>query len=556
MNKSEQEVGQAVSSALLAEAKRRSVVLDPSIAQAFGQAMAARRPEEALAAATGIRGRLGAEPWFRLVSFDADRIGEYVFASSRPPMVLGASRLLEQINDDLSRKPRAEAWPIYSAGGSGLLLQAHSADLEALRAEIDRTFAGSTAGALSVTTVGVPVTTQDLLPAASTGGFPRTMQRLAEQLRILKDQALPSDDYLPLPDDPLCDSCYQRAAVAEWSSPDRVMHLCEACEERRHVGQQHIRGTDFQSIASAATVGDRQWLALLALDGNGMGDILTRLDSLTQVRAFSEATTAVMNRVRDRAVDALGGEACISLLSGGDEIVLVVPAGGALQLAAKVIDEVEQGFRALQDDADLRAIFVAPQGLLHRLAATTVGVGLVLAPPKVPVRHLYRHAMALQRGAKEQCYYAQPSERCSGIDFACLVDGGALPQGPVDRRRDLLAVPGQQPVQRSTRPFSLVRYRELLEAARRLSGVPRSQVQMLRDRCEAGIQVAVNHLCYQVARSQQGRGTWAEWLQDSEINPRSRPEIVEWLFPRIDGRRGALFLDLAELSRWVGGPLS
>jgi hypothetical protein len=543
----------SVAQALLDHARRRAQQLDATLAAKLATAIVMGQEEVVSALRPAVAPVLGQEPWLRLLAFDADRIGDYVFASSRPPIVLGGSRALEAINEEVDSSRITNAWPIYSAGGGGLLVQAESASATDAAKALAGLFESRTHAGLSVTVVDLPVTVADLLPAAKGPGLPATLRRMAEQLRVRKDMELPADDLLPAPDDPLCDSCQQRAPAVQWEAADRSLQLCLACDARRKEGQSYILGTDFQTIANCGFGAARDGLCLLALDGNGMGELLEQLTTLAQVRAFSEATATVMQQARDRAVASVEEQACISLLSGGDEIVLVMPGGGAFEVADRILSDVAAGFAAMRQDSVLVDVFRNNPAVLERLAATTVGIGMVIAPPKLPVRQLHAYAMALQKSAKRSCYYGRSiAERRSGIDFACLNDGSALPLGVRSIEQGVIRT-GRSRLLRTSRPFDARSFGQALAASQGLARLAKSQVQALRERCEDGAAVATSHVCYQIARDRRDRLGWVQWFEHCGVDSGKREAIAQWLFPQAGEHRSALFLDLVEMNRWVGG---
>src|SRR5262245_24488516 len=65
---------------------------------------------DAIASGTGDRAAVreatrklcGTEKPLELVLFDTDRIADYVFESSRPPVIAGASTLLRKLNDQIA----------------------------------------------------------------------------------------------------------------------------------------------------------------------------------------------------------------------------------------------------------------------------------------------------------------------------------------------------------------------------------------------------------------------------------------------------------------------
>jgi hypothetical protein len=531
------QVGDALLAALRDEAARRER------GDAAGDALAplasalAEGDQAAISACRGaVEAAIGPEPWLCLTAFDADRIGEFVFATSRPPMVSGASRLLEQANADLAGAdlPTGAA-AIYSAGGGGLLVSAATAPPAALAEHVRTVFSKRTGGGLAVTAVSRAVSCAELIGAGE-GGLSNTLQDLGARLRHQKDTTLPPDDVLPPAGAQRCDACNFRAAEVTWQ--DRQLELCRVCDQAGRRGREEIAGLDFHSIAQQAeAAGGRFGLALLAVDGNAFGDVLDRLTSLGQVRAFSAVASGAMRDARGRGLGVGSAAKGLSLLSGGDEIVAVFPAAGAFARARDLLAAVEECFVDAAAQPDAVAAFAANKAALASIAAATVGAGLVIAPPKLPVRELYRLALGLQRSAKDACFYGRPSEaRRSAVDFLCVTDG-SIP-APAAAGADAL------------RPMDRSDLEAAVDASRALTAVPNSQQRALLDRCRQGREVAILHLGYQLARERSDDGPWQSWLTSCGVSPRSRDQVRDWLFPRREETRPARFPDLFEMARW------
>jgi hypothetical protein len=46
---------------------------------------------------------------------------------------------------------------------------------------------------------------------------------------------------------------------------------------------------------------------------------------------------------------------------------------------------------------------------------------------------------------------------------------------------------------------------------------------------------------------------WVQWFEHCGVDSGKREAIAQWLFPQAGEHRSALFLDLVEMNRWVGG---
>src|SRR5262249_10140094 len=132
------------------------------------------------------------------VLFDTDRIADFVFESSRPPVIAGASLLLRELNkqigDDFGK------WAVFSGGGEGLLLVPRGRGAEICDAIRER-FRRQTAGSLSVTAVWLPASPEEFISQRSeneaaegarlVSGTQAVLCRLRDLARRHKDEKPP-----------------------------------------------------------------------------------------------------------------------------------------------------------------------------------------------------------------------------------------------------------------------------------------------------------------------------------------------------------------------------
>lgn len=433
-----------------------------------------------------ISGRLGGEPACTLVSFDADRIQGWVFASERVQVAAGASKVLDELNRavrdgeivaDLQGKNRGRGLQgvLYSAGGGGLLVADTNLSEEELERQVkdwleeERRSHGLTftvvarrlsAGDLRPTTESRPLAEADdpLGRFEVLDGLGGALVRLQVEVRRRKEEQ-PSYERRPRFEarsgEPLerCPSCGRRPPRETPVLGDDPTYWCSRCQglrrywrEARKEGEAALerdgRPLTFEDLAEASSLG-RGYLSFLAVDGNSMGAVVQGVRTLLELRAFSEATTRIYEAARRRAVELLPGflkenwpaeEAHLSLLSGGDEITLVLPASAAPRAAVEVLRAIEEGFDDATGTGGLLAEAFAgnPTGL-ERLRRAGAGAGLVAAQSSFPVRLLRRYAGELQRRAKGAC--AEADGPRSGLGWLLLTDSSPLPEGAKDEHR-------------------------------------------------------------------------------------------------------------------------
>jgi len=535
-------------------------------------------------------------PLVTLVAFDADRIQSWVFASERVQVAAGASATLDHLNqqvDELVGGVEGVSGVVYSAGGGGLLVGPATDSPTELARRVGARLEERSRG-LSFTVHAIAARAADLAPSTAptrlTGsplasrfeiahGVAGTLARLQAEVRRRKDEALP-------PMGPAlrrrgglvaerCPSCGLRPPGRSPVTDDGPAFWCGRCRDLRESWKRgpgrsfehEDRPLTFEDLAAASLRG-RSFLGFVALDGNAMGGLFRRVTTFLQLRALSEATTRVYAAARSRVPDLLdqgsflapdwpADEAFLSLLSGGDEITLVLPASAAPSIAGDVLRAVETGFdEAASGDGLLATVFAADPALLDLVRRAGAAAGVVVAQGTYPVRLLRRYAYALQSGAKARC--AEKGLR-SAVAWHLLTDSSPL-------TRDLAA--GDRA------DSSLSAFDRLLGevAAAQAARVPRSALQQLlaelrreedglfsvdaAERRDVLARCGANFLRYQVARNPALATWWQQvgptWQEEPE---EARDGALPFMLRAADGRLQR-FLDLLSLDPVPAAPLS
>ena len=507
-----------------------------------------------------------------LVLFDTDRIAEYVFESSRPPVIAGASTLLREINAEVRRRYPDEV--LFSGGGEGLLLARAGRGAEIER-EIVGLYTATTGGALTAT-VGVLAVAPHHFVAdggeetAAGGvrvvsGTQAVLARLRDAVRGVKDGRPP--DWTSVPGiRERCVSCRDRAGDRRWPvsffrEEERGL-LCDPCNTRWTTGKRVINGISFDEVIATyqeriadQAQGSRaktSYLGFLYTDGNAMGQLFGKLRSLAELRFLSLAVADVFEAAESEARRLVGEGGpvsderdlpFVSYLGGGDEAIWIVPAALAVAIAEKLPGWLERGSRRYPDLGPLLSRAGVPR--------LTVGSGLVLSRPGYPIRYQYELAKALQKSAKG-LFTAGPASD-SSLDFELLTDSSPLSEDLRTMRETTYAT-DEKDFQRTCRPFTAERFDELLDAVRAAEEkqVARSQLQALQAGSREGRAVFLNFLRYQIARKPAGP-RYQEWLRARRVAA-SDPATVERFFVRpIDGtaRAGTWITDAIELSPFI-----
>jgi Cas10/Cmr2, second palm domain len=530
--------------------------------QGAAQVLAGRGLPEELAAV------YGDEPVCRLLCFDADHIQKWVFDSERVQVAAGASHLLDHLNqhvgDAVGEIPGVTG-KLYSAGGSGILFASTAPSRREL---VDRTRAwlegdswlGKRKHELTFSVLAEDLYVADLGP----GGEPRTLPAGGaeglDRFQVVDGMqgALVRAQIRMRAEKESCPRLWPRARLEKRRGVR--LERCPSCGHRnpgktpvtgpgpefwcgwclgirRWIRQREDRPfeRDGEPITFAALAESvrrsRQYLGFIALDGNAMGSIVQGMRSFLQLRAFSEATTHIYRSALTQAQETLrqslrddwdARHGALSLLSGGDEITLVMAAAPAPEVALRILKSVEEGFDELtRPGALLGDAFADDPGLLRRLRQAGSAAGVITAHANYPVRLMRRYANELQKEAKRAC--AERGLR-SGIAWRLLTDSSPLTRKIESQDRDDMTLDAFEDLLAAARAA-----REVALPASALHGLVsqyRTEARALRvlagrERQEALAAVAANFFRYQLIRNDQLHAWWRK------IRPGAGPGKVE-----------------------------
>lgn len=510
----------------------------------------------------------GTERPLELVLFDTDQIGSYVFESSRPPVITGASTFLRELNEGIGKA--YAGWVLFSGGGEGMLL-VPSGMGEGVCQDIEERYARKTDAALTVTTGFLPVGVYDFIAPdgeEKTGegarlvlGTRAVLAALRDQIRRKKDAKAGRGDTVP-GSAKRCVSCRDREEGTKKASDyrkDELGKICKACEKRWDAGREEIDGNSFEDVVtnfreamglSPSESGKMGAIGFLYADGNGMGALFGRLHSLSKLSFLSQAVRRVFERVEERAkkevesVTGLKGRRLpfVSYLGGGDEAIWILPAALALRVAERLSKWIEEECRAIEGLADFLKEETGSRTL-------TFGAGLVLCGSHYPVRYQYELARELQKNAKKTFYAGNAA---SSIDFEVLTESSPL-SDDLASSRSLVYRTEEPGFFRTCRPYTMDGFAELLQRIHetRARGVATSQLHSLQSGSGEGRSVFLNHLRYQIARKAAG-DSYQSWLKSLKVDPGDSRAVESFFIKDLpDGGSGVWITDGLQLAPFL-----
>ncbi len=411
-----------------------------------------------------------------LVSFDTDRIKDYVFATDRLREIRGASYLLTELNESLTeieiRKISPNYRRVFFAGGSAaVLVPSEDEAKQVVRAIEDlywrKTYTGSITGTY------IP-----LAPATDTSGFGKRIEMAALKLRQAKDEKARRTLMAIEPYTQPCAACERFPAVRV--SPVDQQPICESCHAKREAFNEYRQKDDPSAPEDLNALGEVArplgYVGFIYADGNRMGQWLNNMQSVEAYKAFATGVDGLISEAVNNAFDQHSHRNNVApyerLLVGGDDLMLVTAGDIALSVALDIAEKFERGSPTVLKSAELRDT-----------KPLTLGVGVVLAHASFPIAAFQRLAAQLMKKAKQRCTEVTYQE--SAIDFMVVTAAGSsdlsVLREEVLTEQAFVFPHGDRRVRLTQRPYTVPKARQLLEMIQRFrhENFPRSQLQFL-----------------------------------------------------------------------------
>jgi hypothetical protein len=457
-----------------------------------------------------------------LLAAEADKIQDFVFCSSRLREVVGASQLLNRFckqgvpvllksmhGGDPDRDIKV------NDGGSFRIVFHGSGDKDkdkqrarAFGADLAELYRLSLGGSLSVAE-----------PVEMNGGFNEANKRANRALRRAKEyhQGAVAVEHMPYV--ALCSSCGIALAQKYGHLPnepgDRQRYLCRTCqtkalerwEERQGLLQsfllkvvgsedyldKHALPKDTDTVAGY-DLRQRNYVAYLVADGNGMGHVFGECDENQIVKLSNDLTpalqtslaraTGLTNKRLERRSNDKGQEIVpvLPLILGGDDLFALIPAPYALDFARRFCMAYEEKLARLVQDIKLD------------VARPTVSAAVVICKSKYPYTLARRRAEELMREAKRlgRLLATYGEEPLSTVTFEVILGNRLAGQEEEDEERSRAICPSLRPywaVDENTGLSSRARefgtgLHELLNQRLLLKDVPNKRLAELRQAFE------------------------------------------------------------------------
>ncbi|MFB6274106.1 MAG: hypothetical protein ABEL51_14545 [Salinibacter sp.] len=492
-----------------------------------------------------------------LVQVEAGSIQEYIFEGARLREWRGASALLDRIGrrDLYDVVEDAPVDVVRSGGGVAVLGVRPGAPDETtsdIQEEVTRLFREQAPG--------VRVYTASVSPS----GEPASdlLARLSYEAGLRQEQSPATDSGARLlgPMTRFCDSCGLRPAEEHRRIGDDGALVCPTCKKKGGYGAavrngevpkstirrfaEHIRQKDRQrasgwpeadsvpelvpeDLSALGETDPNGDIALVLADGNALGKTIQEIDGFDTYQSFSEEIAAAVEAAvfdtlaEHPPIEGSSEEDTIPweiVFLGGDDILILTAASIALQVAEGLARSVE----------DQSAEVVKP----YERDFLSLGIGVVVAGPHVPIKVLRRLAGELESSAKDLAYSREGETHA--IDFHRITGEGSTTLSHIRDHvlrpeRDYRDSPGAPPTRLTARPFTIGTLREVRDLAEEWATLPRSKVHALRESLFESPAEAMRSWAHVVARADDNnRSTWQKLAQLANPSAQGSPLELPW----------------------------
>lgn len=488
-----------------------------------------------------------------MVSFDTDRIKDYIFATNSLKEIRGASAILLEIEEQ--RPAELEnSNKIYGAGGGGAYFAEDEESAEALTRRIETEFREKTeTGSITAIWVEGTKTEDNIWYKALKSAASRKMQQKKSSKAELA--------YLPLePYMRPCASCGQLPAEKRFNEDRSGDLLCLACCKKRetgseeryegylrkfkeHIGSSHawLNARLPKDLNELGKVDGSGYVGFIKIDGNRMGMLFDEIHSPEQDENYSKE---LKTTIEELVYDALLQHGKINqgvlpfeiVLIGGDDLMLFTTAQMAMPVTIEILRRFEEVSPKMLENARMSS------------QKLSMSAGVVLCHSNFPIPALADIGEDLLKNAKKK---ASPDYDCGVIDFQVVT--GSM----IDLESARAVVPYH-------RPYTHLQMSTLLQYARNFKNenMPNSQLQMVYEACMSNSTVEGTMAALRMVgrlRDLRQQQLLKEFFTDKDIVEFKGKEVNVWPWSRPAEKREngqgeklfSAFVDLLDLYRFV-----
>jgi len=491
-----------------------------------------------------------------LISFDADRIKEYIFSSRRLADIWGASEIIKELSESSRDSPLYKGIPepfeiIFSGGGTGLLI-APASNAEIIKKKVEENFKDYTLTSSCSVVYEVfypyelvygresPKNINTKIIEICNGGngtikLGKIVAHLGSLLRGEKDRKLRANFNSISGIFKRCDACGVEVATKKVETPEgREEFICDSCFKKREKSKD--RTGKARSLEDIVGKGKR-YLGLVYGDINKTGKILEELSKIEEYRDISVKIDKIREGVirevvKDLKLDGRYQDPII----GGDDILLIVPADKTLECVIKITDSFEELKKCLS---------------LNRLS---LSIGFVIVPSHFPISFAMRYVEDVLREAKKLSYRTDGMP--STVDYMVIKDSSPLSTSIEDlRKREYIYSLSRygEKIKLTCRPYLFEEFKEkTYKMVNALRYIPNTQLHIIADALRDTPKIAHTNVAYQIVRN---KSYWEELSKELIGNINLETVLNEYII--CSTGKNALyktyFIDALELYEFLEG---
>ncbi|MFQ6128655.1 MAG: hypothetical protein ACE5QW_07115 [Thermoplasmata archaeon] len=340
-----------------------------------------------------LKGRL------RLFAMDIQGIQSFVGGSKKLPALRGGSFLIEDVLKDAEEIVANYLSPevvLFRGGGNLIAFLPPDEELaERLKDEIQEAIAKKTGGGLRA---AISSSVEDLQNIAD--DFGDCLTRLFHKIEDEKNKPVMLDAVTPTKSRDICPHCSRDKGEVNYPDIDEAVKVCRVCSVKLERGRQ--LGGEPGEPHTLEEVGDN--IAVVMLDGNMIGQMFAQTRTPAEYTFKSDTFSKGFSRLLDKSIEDVrrkcshlfmrmlgNGEEFFGfqkVYAGGDDILLIMNARGAVHFTRHFVEEVAKEF-----------LFERVNGFVEK-PTVTFSAGIAMANYKFPVYFLIEKAHNLLKEAK------------------------------------------------------------------------------------------------------------------------------------------------------------
>jgi len=343
-----------------------------------------------------------------ILALDIMRIQEYVTEADILPMLRGGSSIVEESLEKTFNIISNEICPeavLFKGGGNLLAFVPFNTELQQnIKRRIKEVIRNTSKGGLGGALITKNVQIKDLAE------FPEVLKKLQDEIEREKNYSRNLDIIKPKDRNDICPFCFKRKVI-----PNK--EICSVCSEKKNSGLYEKYENENKYLNTnllnkhglyrpieLQDIGDS--IAVIAIDGNMMGRIFMQTMTPNEYNYKSETFDRTFKKeVRDTIENFINNNEMRYLIEhrkfmgidplyvGGDDILLIINAKGAIKFCEMLIKNISERFKYSKKFSN---------GMTFENPIVTISCGIAIADAKFPIYFLLDTARKMESIAKKE----------------------------------------------------------------------------------------------------------------------------------------------------------